>query len=432
MARPLRTRREFLRSLLAGPVGLPGLHSLLVAGCQQGSEEPPDSVSSSLPVSLVPDRSALAPVDPVAVEACRSYDPREIHSSLERAFSRLGGLDGLVAGKTVTVKLNVTGTSNRPMAGLPPARTYQSHPVMVEALCDLLSRAGARRIVLAESYGEARAPEEILAELGWDIQGIRSAGRQRVLFEDTRNLGDFPDYAVLEVPYGGYVFPRYHLNRRYVETDVLVSLAKLKNHVRAGVTCAAKNLFGLTPSALYGNDAPNEASVATRSAILHLGIRTVPSGVTAERYPTPLEESEPGSGDVSRIRVPRVTADLASLRPVDLSIVDGVESVSGGEGPWNADVRHNPTRPGAIVVGTNPVTTDAVCTAIMGYDPNSATGVHPFPGENHLHLLARAGTGSNDLSRIEVRGSALSDVLYPYSPDLEEGRWTERFLRGEA
>jgi len=409
-----------------------GVQSIFLFGCSgpHGSDSWREAEQRS--IENVPDRSALAPTDPVSVQRCPTYEPQEVYQALQHAFFDIGGIEELVAGRTVTVKMNITGSGNRPMVGRPPERTYQVHPVVVEAVCSLFARAGARRIVLVESFAEDGTPEEILSRKGWDIGRLLSAGEQRVLIEDTRNRGEFNDYGILSVPYGGYVFDRYHLNRRYLDTDVLVSLAKLKNHAVAGVTCAAKNLFGITPSALYGNDAPNEGSNANRTGVLHYGTRQVPSGVTEERYPTGGEVQDEELSVVSGSRVPRVTADLASLRPVELSVVDGVEAVAGGEGPWNTGVRLASTRPGIIVAGTNPVTTDAVCTAIMGYDPGAPAGVHPFPGENHLNLLARAGAGSNDLGSIEVRGLGLSEALYPYSPGHPNGNWTARYLDGEV
>jgi len=418
--------------LMAGPLATPGVQSIFLSGCSGPHESDSWREAGQRSIENVPDQSALAPTDPVSVQRCGTYEPEEVYRALQHAFFEIGGIGELMAGRTVTVKMNITGAGNRPMAGLPPARTYQVHPTVVEALCSLFASAGARRIVLVESFAEDGTPEEILSRKGWDIGGIRSAGEHRVVLEDTRNRGGFGDYGILPVPYGGYVFDRYHLNRRYLDTDVLVSLAKLKNHVVAGITCAAKNLFGITPSALYGNDAPNERSNANRAGILHFGTRNVPSGVTEQRYSTRPEVQDEELILVSGSRVPLVTADLASLRPVDLSVVDGVEAVAGGEGPWNTGVRLASTEPGIIVAGTNPVTTDTVCTAIMGYDPGAPAGVHPFPGKNHLNLLARAGIGSNDLGSIEIRGLALSEALFPYSPGHPNGNWTARYLAGEV
>ena len=50
----------------------------------------------------------------------------------------------------------------------------------------------------------------------------------------------------------------------------------------------------------------------------------------------------------------------------------------------------------------------------MGYDPQAAHGQFPFPGENHLRLLAQAGVGTIDPGRIEVRGLALKDATFRF------------------
>ena len=51
---------------------------------------------------------AQAPTAPVAIARCASYGS-ELLPTLARMFDQLGGLGRLVAGKTVAVKLNLTG-----------------------------------------------------------------------------------------------------------------------------------------------------------------------------------------------------------------------------------------------------------------------------------------------------------------------------------
>ena len=70
--------------------------------------------------------------------------------------------------------------------------------------------------------------EATLAEAGWDVPALTALGR--VEFENTRNLGLGKRYSHFPVPGGGYMFSAFDLNHAYEETDVLVSLAKLKNH----------------------------------------------------------------------------------------------------------------------------------------------------------------------------------------------------------
>ena len=352
-----------------------------------------------------PDRSATAPSLPVAIGRCRTYEPQALRQTLDQALDQIGGIQKLVRNKTVTVKLNVTG-GPADLAGLPGFRTYQVHPNLVAALCSVLADAGARQIVLVESQYSAKSPEEVLAGGGWDVKAIQSAGEHRVIFEDTRNRGRWTAYSRLKVPWGGFVYPAFDLNQRYEKTDVFISLAKLKDHTSAGVTMSVKNLFGIAPTSLYGGDAPNENSLSYRGDILHNAKRTVPAGVPGELNP-----QSPG---IWRQRVPRITADLFGVRPVDLAVIDGIETNRGGEGPWVEHVQA--LRPGLLLVGRNAVCTDAVSTAVMGYDPQAAHGQFPFQGDNYLRLLAQVGVGAVDLKRIEVRGLSVEKALFPFNP----------------
>lgn len=399
------SRRKFLQSSLVTAAFIQGLP---ISGLLRGAEAPTDL---STPPLELEDLSSRAPTAPVAIERCRDFSVTRLAPVFQSLFDKIGGIDKLVRGKTVTVKLNTTGHGRQKLRGRPAERTYQTHANTVEVLCGLLRKAGARKIYLVESFYETRKPEEILAAQGWGIDRIHAAADHTTVFEDTRNLGSFKDYVKLNVPWGGFVFPAYHLNKRYVETDVLVSLAKLKNHITAGITGAVKNLFGLAPTALYGNDAPNENTTENRGSVLHDALKAVPDGVTRERY----KGWEALPKEVrSFYRVPRVTADILGVRPIDLAIVEGIESCSGGEGPWCPGVK--PVEPGVLLAGRNAVTVDAIATAVMGYDPLAPRGSKPWFGDNHLELLARAGVGTHDPGRIEVVGLPLLEALHEYEP----------------
>ena len=386
------------RQILTAGLGAAGW--LVTAGLGKGRAGEP---SASRP--QFPDRSGQSPCTPVAIQQAASYEPQLLRQRLDRALELIGGIKELVGGKTVTMKMNVTGGPGT-LRGLPGSRTYQVHPNLVAALCAAFYDAGARRIVLVESQYSPKSPEEILQEGGWDIRAIQSAGGQKVSFEDTRNRGRWPDYSKLTVPWGGFIFSSFLLNASYAKTDVFVSLAKLKDHGSAGVTLAVKNLFGIAPTSLYGNDAPNEKTLSNRGDILHNGKRTVPAGVPPEN-----DHRLPADW---RCRVPRVTADLLGARPVDLAIIDGIECNRGGEGPWVSTAE--PIKPGLLFAGRNAVTTDAVAMAAMGYNPQAAHREFPFPGDNHLLLLSQAGVGAIDPKRIDVRGVPLAQALCPFNP----------------
>ena len=112
-------------------------------------------------------------------------------------------------------------------------------------------------------------------------------------------------------------------------------------------------------------------------------------------------------------RVPHIVADLVAARPIHLAIVDGVESIAGGEGPWIRGVRI--VKPGVLIAGLNPVCTDAVGAAVMGYNPRAARGAKPFQRCDNLLLLAEQhGVGTTDLKRIDVRGVGIAEALFSY------------------
>jgi len=339
------------------------------------------------------DRSDSAPSLPVAIDRCASYDRAAVTASLAKLFDQIGDVRPLVQGKTVTLKPNITAGPGGPCLGLPPERTYQTHFNVVLAATDLLHRAGAKRIRIVESVFGHLTLEQFLARSRWDMEALKAAGGD-VSFEDTHNLGSFKRYSRLKVPWGGYMFASYDLNPAYGETDVYVSIAKLKNHWDAGVTLSIKNNFGITPNSLYGDDAGRENATGARGNVLHTGTADPPAGVPVElRKNTP---RTPG------YRVPRVTADMVGIRPIDLAIIEGVETISGGEGPWIPGIKV--MQPGLMIAGRNPVCTDAIATAVMGHDPRAKGGVKPFPGDNHLQLAAQVGIGSNNPAKIEVRG----------------------------
>jgi uncharacterized protein (DUF362 family) len=316
-------------------------------------------------------------------------------------MDQLGGLRPLVAGKTVCLKVNLTGNPRQQVLGLPASRTYQTHPHVVRAAATLLAEAGAHRLRIVETTYQLGPLPPLLQAAGWDLQAL-TALPAKVEYEDTRNKGNGKRYHEAKVPWGGSLYPAYLLNHSYVDCDVYVSLAKLKNHATAGVTLSMKNNFGITPTALYSQHKDNEESTSARVQVFHQGIVRPADGVPQELADMPRQPSH---------RVPRHTVDAVGIRPIDLAIIDGIETVSGGEGPWLKLTRQTPR---LLLAGRNAVCTDAVATAVMGYDPTAASGTGPFPGANHLAMAAALGLGTNNPQEIEVRGLSLQAARHPF------------------
>jgi uncharacterized protein (DUF362 family) len=359
--------------------------------------------------AAAPAAAPRAPTSPVSIARCAGYEPAALLTRLGTMIDQLGGLQRLVAGKTVAVKVNLTGDVRQRALGLPPGRTYQVHPNLVLAVATLLDRAGARRIRFLEGTYQNGPMEDYLRAAGWDLRAL-GALRARVEYEDTHNVGSGRRYHEVRVPWGGSLYPAYLLNHSYVDCDVYVSLAKLKNHATAGVTLSMKNNFGITPTSLYSHHDRNERSTSARVAVFHTGAERPPDGVPQELDPT--------SPRRPTYRVPRHTIDSVGIRPIDFGILDSIETVSGGEGPW---LTLRAETPRLLLAGRNPVCLDAVATAVMGYDPQARSGTGPFPETNHLALAAERRLGTNDLRQIEVRGVSVREARYPFRWEPERG-----------
>ena len=349
----------------------------------------------------------------VAIGMCAEYD-RKVTDVLSTMFNQLGGLQKLVNGKTVAIKLNLTGPpTGNTLNGMPLELVQWVHPQVIGSLITLLGNAGAKRVRLLESAPFGTKPlEEFMAAAGWHPQDFSSAAT-KVEFENTNFLGNSKTYARMMVPGGGLIYTGYDLNHSYKDCDVYVSLGKLKEHRIAGITLSMKNSFGITPGTIYASDAGvDEPSLVVKSfrGPVHDGSRG-----PSKSAPPPVLDVTKWSRDPG-YRMPRVVAELAAARPIHLAIIDGIYSMEGGELPGQGPrLLHNALHPGVLIAGYNCVTTDAVGTAVMGFDPMAERGTPPFENcDNTLALAEGLGLGTRDLTKIEVVGTPIAKAKTHY------------------
>ena len=372
--------------------------------------------------------SGAGPAEPVSVAKVRSYD-EDLTSRFRRMFDEIGGIDNQVKGKTVGIKVNLTGGGGFP--GYTSGDTHWVHPRVVGAAVAAFGALGAKRIRILESCESRKRSfklEDKLLSGGWDVNAIRNAA-PLVEFEDTNAVGQGKQYSLLKVQGTAYVFPAFLMNHSYEDCDFFVSMGKMKNHEEMGLTICIKNLFGITPLGIYGN----------RETVFHYGQVQAPSGAPVEL--------DPKSNRYEGWRLPRVLADILAARPVDLAIADGIVSMVGGEGPWVLGSK--PVHPGILIVGKNCVNTDSVAAACMGYNPRAGRheapyrvykdpknhppeqlqpGDEPFQYADNMMLLAEAaGLGSADLSKIDVRGTPIKQAMFDY-----EAFWKNQMPKAQS
>jgi len=364
-----------------------------------------------------PDEKAVpaGPAEPVSVAKVRSYD-EDLTTQLRKMFDQIGGIDNQVKGKTVGIKVNLTG--GNPFPGYTVGDTHWVHPHVVGSVVAAFGALGAKRIRIlegAENRKRSYKLEDKLLSGGWDVNAIRNAARL-VEFEDTDRPGEAKQFSLLKVQSKPYIFPAFQMNHSYEDCDYFVSLGKMKNHEEMGVTICIKNLFGTTPLGVYGD----------REQVFHYGYKQAPGGAPVE-----LDAS---TTRYEGWRLPRVLVDILGARPVDLAIADGITSMVGGEGPWVLGSK--PCRPGTLVVGKNCVNTDTVAMACMGYNPRAGRHEPPYRvyknpkdhpldqthpsdetfqyADNMMLLAEAAGLGSADLTKIDVRGVPIKEAMFDY------------------
>ena len=177
----------------------------------------------------------------------------------------------------------------------------------------------------------------------------------------------------------------FHFNPILKDVDVFVSLAKMKCHATAGITLSMKNLFGIVPPVFYRRSDKDSYRSSFHST---------------EKFDK---------------RVPRVILDLNRIRPVNLSIIDGIGTCEGGEGPWIEGIK--PVRPELLVAGKDPLATDTVAAALMGFDASGPSGQQPFiHGDNHFVLAGAVGLGCNDLAKIGIIGPSIEEARFNFEP----------------
>jgi hypothetical protein len=334
-----------------------------------------------------------------------------VRRELGSMFDELGSVRQLVRRKHVTVKVNLVNTSAEDVTGIPLPLTVTVHPAVALALGGLFADYGARSVTFCDQLPFRTPDPEAFSGYGFSLSDFNAALNGRGRLENTRNRGRHGSYAWVKVPGDGQLATAWEVNRTYADTDVLVSLTKLKSHVSGGVTAGMKNLFGIPPSSLYGDDLadePDETATAYRSNTMH----------NCSRLPLTSATSFTGrsvNGDHG-FNVPRFIVDLTAAFPIDLVVIDAISTIQSAEGWWLGSMVRV-TRPGLLIAGCNAVCTDAVATAAMGFDPEAPDRAWPFVnGTNYLALARRRGLGENRISEIEIGGVGLEHGRFGFQP----------------
>jgi len=364
MAPPAASRRTFLKGLAGAAAGL------AAAGCG----------ATWLPTVMNGSGTPTPAMPKVAIAQATGYDRSLIQARTREMLDSLGGLrDVIRAGDKVAIKTNLTGGLYfQPRPGSTAIESYLTHPEVVRAVGELLRDAGAREIFIVEAVYDKQS---------YDVFGYEDVARDLgATLVDLNRPDPYGDFAITPVGANPFVYEKFTFNHTLEDVDAFISVAKMKCHANAGVTHSMKNLVGLVPAAMYALSPDHWWRSALHGA------------------------------DSGRARLPRVIVDLNRARPIQLAVIDGVMTGEAGEVPRDNN-SFKPVQPGVLLAGKNAVSTDAVATAVMGFDPTADYPNPPFlRGDNHLNLAHSVGLGTNRLEEIQVVGPAIQDVRYPFRP----------------
>ncbi len=244
----------------------------------------------------------------VSLVRCTTYDLQEGKSALTRLLEPLGGLDWVTPGMKIVIKANL-------VAGRPPEDAVTTHPALLSALSALLTERGAK-VVIGDSPGgvyNSAYLNRIYQRCGVTAALEHGAALNR-------------NFEVKEGRLEGAAVAREFKYTAYLdEADAVINFCKLKTHGMMGMTCAAKNMFGIVPGSVKSE--------------YHY------------RYNNPMDFA-------------RMIVDLNRAKPARLHIVDAVVGMEG-----NGPTAGTPRPIGCLLAGKNPHTLDMICAEIIGLIP---------------------------------------------------------------
>lgn len=253
----------------------------------------------------------------VAVTRCVEYDTERIEAAVRRCVNLLGGMARFVKpGQRVLVKPNLVHASD-------PAKAIVTHPTVVGAVVRMVQEAGGRVLIADNPF--------ILpvTQSGWDSLYER-VGLTAVAAETEAELN--AHIVPVQRPHAqGTLIKLVDTSSFVTESDVVISVPKLKTHGLMRLTGAVKNLFGTVPG--------------TIKAGYHVKLQTVD-------------------------RFAEMLLDLASFVQPQLTVMDAVVGMDG-DGP----AAGQPFPIGAILAASDPVTLDVAALALVGHEPASVATV---------------------------------------------------------
>jgi len=294
-----------------------------------------------------------------------NLNDEEVEEEVFHAVESIGGLPNDVESATsVMIKPNIGAPDIREHKG---RQIALSEPCVTRAVLRMIREVNKNDVFVCDAPAGSLGP---LAERLGYTNIVKEFGARLV------DLNEGP-YVEVEVP-NAVCCRKYYVNKDAADADAVVSIAKLKAHIFAGVSLCMKNLFGLPPSEFYGV-----------------------VGRTYLHYP---------------FRLPRCLVDLTSAFKPCLNIIEGIVGQELRE--WFGP----PVETEVLVTGINSVAVDATGTRLMGFDPEADFPQEPFLFDiNHIKLASTIGLGPIYEKDIKVIGDNVNALKTQFHKKLPMG-----------
>jgi uncharacterized protein (DUF362 family) len=363
---PLRAQSYLVRVLLL-------LGGAFIMGCGDG--EAPRRVSaegSGHPQGGAPSFETIPTVAILQSKTASASDLTEsdILKLVRQAVALTQGLDRIRNGQTVVLKPNLVNTvsSDGPLSMYVNGITTDYR--VTKAVATLVrERNPAGKILIME--GSTEPTQQVFSHFGYNPQYFGSLIDEFIAMEGDScfNRSSFGLIQKRSV-HGG----TYWVNERYLNAEVVISIAVLKTHSKAGITGAVKNLgIGATPASQYST-----------------------SGCSRTESPAYIDHTRAGLG--------QFISEYYSIRKADFALIDGLQGIQNGPNPlWTdgGDYESDKMNMRVILAGKDAVAVDTIQTLVMGCDPAQI---------DHLVLADAAGLGVADPKKIRVIGETVEHV----------------------
>jgi len=330
------------------------------------------------------------------VALLRCTEDEDIRGRTREVLSLLGGIKAVVQeGDKVFIKVN--GTMARPKSDGAVVDARVLWAVVEEAYA-----AGAAEVAVGDAA---------VLEQGGTLPIFQQLSYGEIAEATGARLIDLnlPPFARVMVPGGGLAYRSLLVREELRAFDVMLNVAKMKNHSAGGVTLGLKNMFGMTPMNPIMGFTKNSFHGEVPEEEL---VKSTPRDGLAREYVSEFLQGRP-SGH-SNDKLARAIVDHNLIFPSSLVVIDGVIGMEG-QGPWSGD----PIKSNVLVAGHNLVATDVVAARLMGYVPEEI----PL-----FHYAVQAGLGELDFEGIELVGDDFEGLKVEFKRHAGFDSWAAEWL----